>query len=137
LENFISPDAGLAGLLIASFLAATLVPLSSEAALFAYVSAYPEHTTIAIATATVANSAGGMTTYWMGRLLPERTQKRISPRAVAWLQRHGAPATFFAWLPVVGDALCVAAGWLRLNWVAALAFMAAGRLLRYLVVAAL
>jgi membrane protein YqaA with SNARE-associated domain len=137
LENFISPDAGLAGLLIASFLAATLVPLSSEAVLFAYVSAYPEHTAIAIATATVANSAGGMTTYWMGRLLPARTQQKLSPRAVAWLRRFGAPATFFAWLPVIGDALCLASGWLRLNWLAALAFMATGRLLRYLAVAAI
>jgi membrane protein YqaA with SNARE-associated domain len=137
LENFISPDAGLAGLLIASFLAATLVPLSSEAVLFAYISTYPEHTAIAIATATAANSAGGMTTYWMGRLLPERTRKKLSPRAITWLQRYGAPATFFAWLPLIGDALCLASGWLRLNWLSALAFMAAGRLLRYLVVAAL
>jgi membrane protein YqaA with SNARE-associated domain len=40
-----------------------------------------------------------------------------------------------AWLPLVGDALCLAAGWLRVHWVAALAFMAAGRLLRYLLVA--
>jgi membrane protein YqaA with SNARE-associated domain len=51
------------------------------------------------------------------------------------LQRYGAPALLLAWLPVVGDALCVAAGWLRMHWVAALAFMGAGRLARYTVVA--
>lgn len=137
MENFISPDAGLLGLLAASFIAATLVPFPSEAVLFAYVAAYPEHTAIAIATATVGNTAGGMTSYWMGRLLPERTQRRLNPRAIGWLRRYGAPATFFAWVPVAGDALCFAAGWLRLNWAAALAFMAAGRLLRYVVVASL
>ena len=41
----------------------------------------------------------------------------------------------FAFLPLVGDALCLAAGWLRVNWPAALAFMAVGRLARYLLVA--
>jgi membrane protein YqaA with SNARE-associated domain len=35
----------------------------------------------------------------------------------------------------MGDALCVAAGWLRIRWPAALAFMAAGRFARYLAVA--
>jgi membrane protein YqaA with SNARE-associated domain len=49
----------------------------------------------------------------------------------------GAAATFFAWLPFVGDALCAAAGWLRVNWLAALGFMAAGRLARYAAIAAL
>ena len=42
-----------------------------------------------------------------------------------------------AWLPFVGDALCAAAGWLRVNWLAALGCMALGRLARYLAIAAL
>jgi membrane protein YqaA with SNARE-associated domain len=62
-------------------------------------------------------------------------QKKLDPRAMGYLKRYGAPVTFFAWLPIVGDALCVAAGWLRIHWAAALAFMAVGRLARYLVVA--
>ena len=61
-----------------------------------------------------------MTTYAIGRLLPARTQARLDPRVLAVLRRHGAWLTMFAWLPVVGDALCAAAGWLRLNWLAAL-----------------
>jgi membrane protein YqaA with SNARE-associated domain len=78
-----------------------------------------------------------MTTYLMGRLLPERMQRKLDPRALGWLKRYGAPATLLAWLPLLGDALCLASGWLRLNWLAALCFMAAGRLARYLVIAAL
>jgi membrane protein YqaA with SNARE-associated domain len=58
-------------------------------------------------------------------------------KAVQWLRRYGASATLLAWLPIVGDALCVAAGWLRIHWAAALGFMAAGRLARYIVVASL
>jgi membrane protein YqaA with SNARE-associated domain len=123
----------LVGLFAASFAAATLFPLPSEAALFAYLKAYPEHTVLAIAVATLGNTAGGMTTYLIGRLLPNR---KIHDKAMRFMHRWGAPATFFAWLPIVGDALSAAAGWLRVNWLAALAFMAAGRLTRYIVVAA-
>src|SRR3954470_7686378 len=118
----------------ASFLAATLFPLPSEAALFAYLKAYPDQTALAVALATLGNTAGGMTTYLIGRLVPNR---KIDAKALRVMHRWGAPATFFAWLPVVGDALSVAAGWVRVNWLAALAFMAAGRLSRYIVVAAL
>ncbi len=110
------------------------MPLSSEAVLFGYLKLHPEHTAAALAFATLGNTAGGMTSYVIGRLFP---QKHLDERAVAWLRRYGAPATFLAWLPLVGDALCVAAGLLRVNWLAALGFMAAGRLARYLLVAQL
>jgi membrane protein YqaA with SNARE-associated domain len=121
------------GLFAAAFAAATLFPLPSEAALFAYLKAHPEHTVLAICIATLGNTAGGMTTYLLGRLVPNR---KIENKAVRALQRWGAPITFFVWLPLIGDALSAAAGWLRVNWPAALAFMAAGRLSRYIVVAA-
>jgi membrane protein YqaA with SNARE-associated domain len=124
--------AELAGLFAASFLAATLVPLPSEAALFAYLQLHPERTTLAVALATVGNTAGGMTSYAIGRFIPQR---QFHAKAMGWVRRWGAPVTFLAFLPLIGDALCVAAGWLRIPWLAALAFMAAGRLSRYLAVA--
>ncbi len=132
METLLTPEGGLVGVFVASFLAATVVPFSSEAVLFGYLTLHPEHTAFAVALATAGNTAGGMTTYCIGRLLPE---KKPDSKALRWLQRFGAPATLFAWLPVVGDALCAAAGWLRVNWLAALGWMAAGRLARYLVVA--
>jgi membrane protein YqaA with SNARE-associated domain len=73
-----------------------------------------------------------MTSYLIGRLIPQRG---FNPRALAWVRRHGAPATFLAFLPIIGDALCLAAGWLRVHWLGALAFMAAGRFARYVIVA--
>src|SRR5688572_18056775 len=126
--------AELATLFALSFAAATLVPLPSEASLFAYVHIHPERAALAVAVATVGNTAGGMTTYGIGRLIPPR---KLSARAVGWLRRYGAAATALAWLPFLGDALCVAAGWLRMHWAAVLGFMAVGRLARYIVVAAL
>jgi membrane protein YqaA with SNARE-associated domain len=123
----------LTALFAASFVAATLFPLPSEAALFAYLKSHPDDVVLAVAVATVGNTLGGMTTYLIGRLLPNR---KMDLRAIRLMHRWGASVTFFAWLPVVGDALSAAAGWLRVNWLAALAFMAAGRLARYIVVAA-
>ena len=134
MEHLLSPQGGLAAVLVAGFVAATLVPLSSEAVLFGYLKLHPEHAALAVALATLGNTAGGMTTYLIGRLLPQRLPEA---RALRWLRRYGAPATFFAWLPFVGDAISAAAGWLRVNWLAALGFMAAGRLARYLAIAAL
>lgn len=120
----------LAGLLGVSFVAATLFPLPSEAALFAYLQSRPDQVALAVAVATLGNTAGGMTSYWIGRVVPPRDFRGIS-----WVKRYGAPVTFFAWLPLAGDALCVAGGWLRIRWWAALAFMAAGRACRYMAVA--
>jgi membrane protein YqaA with SNARE-associated domain len=124
----------LLGLFAASFAAATLFPLPSEAALFAYLQLYPENAALAVAVATIGNTAGGMTSYLIGRFLP---QKNTDSKAVRAVRRFGAPITGLAWVPIVGDALPVAAGWLRMNWALVLVFMAAGRLARYVVVAAL
>jgi membrane protein YqaA with SNARE-associated domain len=122
----------LLGLAAAAFAAATLLPLPSEAALFAYLQAYPDHAFLGVAVASVGNTLGGMTSYLIGRLIPPK-----NPKGIEMLKRYGAPLTFFAWLPVIGDALPVAAGWLRINWLAVLVCMAAGRLARYIAVAAI
>jgi membrane protein YqaA with SNARE-associated domain len=122
----------LAALFAASFVAATLFPLPSEAALIGYLRLYPDHAVLAVAVATLGNTAGGMTSYAIGRFLPDR---KLHERAKGWVARYGAPITFFAWFPILGDALCVAAGWLRIHWASALAFMAAGRLARYVGIA--
>lgn len=137
MNALLTPEGGLAGVFVSAFLAATVVPFSSEAVLFAFLRLHPEQSVAAIALATLGNTAGGMTSYAIGRFLPARAQQKLGPRALGWMQRYGAPLTLLAWLPVIGDALCVAAGWLRIHWLAVLAFMAAGRLARYLVVASL
>jgi membrane protein YqaA with SNARE-associated domain len=130
-DTLLTPATGLASVAVAAFLAATVLPLSSEAALFAYLSAWPEQFWPAIIVATAANTAGGMTTYLLGRLLPARKPLAQLERVRRW----GPPALVFAWLPVVGDGLVLAAGWLRANWLAVLLFQVAGRLARYVAVA--
>src|SRR6266850_1041182 len=93
------------GLFAASFVAATLFPLPSEAALFAYLQLHPDNTALAVSVATFGNTAGGMTSYLIGRFIPP---SKAEPKALQYVRRYGAPITVLAWLPLVGDALCVA-----------------------------
>jgi membrane protein YqaA with SNARE-associated domain len=124
-------EAGLAGLFLASFLSATLLPGGSEVVLAGLLLAHPEQAPAALLLATVGNTAGGMVTYYMGRLLPQK----IAPEKAALVRRRGAPILLLAWAPIVGDALCAAAGWLRLPALACTLWMALGKGARYLVVA--
>jgi membrane protein YqaA with SNARE-associated domain len=137
LDALLSAEGGLAAVFAASFVAATVLPLSSEAVLFGYLKLHPQQLAAALAVATAGNTLGGLTSYSLGRLMPARAQRKLDPRALAVLQRYGSPLTFFAWLPVLGDALCVAAGWLRLDWIACAVFMATGRAIRYIAIASL
>ena len=127
-----SGDTSLAALFIAAFVSATVLPANSEIVLLAVLKAHPERAVAAIALATLGNTLGGLTTYGLGRLVPARTLP--APRVVATVRRYGAWSLLASWVPIVGDALCAAAGWLRVPWPAALAAMAAGKLARYLMV---
>lgn len=127
MEFLTSPETGLAGLFLSSFLAATLLPGGSEAVLFAVLRLHPEQWPAALLLATVGNTLGGMTTYAMARGLPQH----LAPARLATLRRWGAPALVMAWAPIVGDALCAAAGWLRLAWLPCALWMALGKGLRY------
>lgn len=114
-----------------SFLAATLLPGGSEVILFAVLRAAPQLFCPALAVATLGNTLGGMTSYLLGRLIPQRTE----PKGLARVRRHGAPVLLFSWVPILGDPLCVAAGWLRLDPWRAAAFIAAGKFARYFAIA--
>src|SRR5688572_26602805 len=128
-----SGDTGMAALFAAAFVSATVLPANSEIVLLAVLKAFPERFAEAIAVATVGNTMGGMTTYGIGRLLPSR--KIPAARALAWVRRYGPWVLLLSWVPIVGDALCAAAGWLRLRTLPSLAAMALGKLARYLAVA--
>jgi len=124
-------SASLLSLFISSFLAATLLPGGSEVVLVSVLKRYPEIFWSALLLGTLGNTLGGMVSFGMGRLLPQ-THKL---KHVEKIQRYGTPTLLLAWVPLLGDALCLAAGWLRLNpWHAAL-FMAIGKFARYGVIA--
>ena len=126
-------ESGLAALFAAAFVSATVLPANSEIVLVAVLRAHPGIAATAIVVATLGNTLGGLTTYGLGRLVPERHVPR--ERAVAWLRRYGAAALLLSWVPIVGDALCAAAGWLRMPLGRATAAIAAGKAARYVAVA--
>ena len=131
MDYLLSAEAGLLGLFLSSFLSATLLPGGSEAVLFAVVRLHPEQTAAALLLATIGNTLGGMSTYLLARLLPQRAL----PARLAVVKRYGAVALVLAWAPLAGDALCAAAGWLRLNWLSCMLWMALGKFARYVLVA--
>ncbi len=133
MEFLTSPEAGLGGLFLSAFLAATLLPGGSEIAFVAYLNWQPGSAWLALAVATMGNTLGGLTSVWLGRRLPMAPQGRHFPKLEAWMKRFGAPILLLSWLPLVGDALCVLAGWQRVAWLPVTAYILVGKGLRYLV----
>lgn len=129
------PQQGLITLAVVAFVAASLVPLSSEAVLLSVLAAQPERFWTVIAVATVANTLGSVTTYWLGRWGRRAPHPTALDRRVRWVERYGAATLFFAWVPWIGDVLVLLAGWERVNAWAATAWILIGKAVRYLVLA--
>ena len=132
MDALLTPEASLWSLFASSFLAATLLPGGSELVLVGVLKMHPQLYWPALLIAMVGNTLGGMSSYLIGRLFP----KAESPnRGLKYVERFGSASLLFGWVPIIGDALCVAAGWLRLNWLWVLLFMATGKFLRYWLIA--
>ncbi|MCP4148879.1 MAG: DedA family protein [bacterium] len=132
-------DYGYVGLFAGSFLAATILPFSSEALLsMMIVMGYDMPVSIAVATA--GNWLGGMSSYYLGYLgklewiekyLKVKKSRLIKVKSK--MRDRGGVVAFFCWLPVIGDLIAIALGLLRSNvWVVSL-FMLLGKLFRYAV----
>jgi membrane protein YqaA with SNARE-associated domain len=131
------------GLFLSAFVSATLFPGGSEAVLALLAHLKQQDLWLLLAVATLGNTLGGLSTFLLGWWLASRVPLAPAPAAaqsgrqaaaVRRLQHWGAPALLFSWLPVIGDPLCFAAGWLRINALQATLFIAAGKAARYAVV---
>lgn len=131
-------DSSLGSLFVLGFLSATLLPGGSEAALLTVLSQRQFAVTEVIVVATLSNTLGGLTNYGLGLWLPNRTQKeKHGHKALAWLKNHGYWALLLSWLPVIGDPLCLAAGWLRMKFLPSFLMIMVGKAIRYAMLAAL
>jgi membrane protein YqaA with SNARE-associated domain len=139
LQGWLSAEAGLWGLFFSAFVSATLLPGSSEVVMTALVTAYPDIVWWAFLAATAGNVSGCLLSYGMGygaRQGFERFQRvkvDLEHPLVQRLRRYGPPALFLSFLPLVGDVLVVAAGWLKLPLGPSMLWIAAGKATRYLV----
>ncbi|MFN0162447.1 MAG: YqaA family protein [Burkholderiales bacterium] len=130
LNAMINDEASLWLVFAGSLVAATLIPFASEALLLGALTLHPHLVWPMFAVATAGNTIGGMMSYGIGRFIPHRQE--IKYEALA--RRYGAWSMLLSWLPVIGDALCVAAGWLRLAILPVVVLMAFGKAFRYLAV---
>ena len=138
LESF--SELGYWGLLLSSFLAATVLPFSSELVFTALVAAGLD-VWKCIIVATIGNALGGATCYFLGRLGKTSWLEKwfkISPakidKMINRLHGKGALTGFFGFLPVVGDVILVALGFMRANIPLSMTSMTIGKFLRYLII---
>jgi len=133
----ITSDWSLWGLFLSAFVSSTVLPGGSEAVLMLLAAESAGDKLVLLTVATLGNTLGGMTSWALGRVIawrfPARRIAANEQRAIARIRRWGSPALLLSWLPVVGDPLCLAAGWLRVHWLTSLSFIAIGKALRYAV----
>lgn len=128
---------------MSAFLSATVLPGNSEIIFLGLAAKiqlpadtyFSEPIAWLIFSATLSNTLGSITTYYLGRCFPAPTLNKHDGKVrwvLAKIQRYGVWALLFSWLPIVGDLFCAAAGWLRLNSLQTLLFIFIGKFLRYL-----
>ena len=132
-------DWGYVGLFISALLAGSIIPFSSELVMGALVAMGLEPW-LCVLSATLGNTAGGLTCYWLGQLgRMDWIEKYLGvkrekvERMQHFLQGRGALMAFFAFLPFVGEAIAVALGFMRSNFWLTTASTFAGKLARYVV----
>lgn len=132
-------DWGYFGLFISSFLAGSIIPFSSELVMIALVQVGLSPA-ICVVFATLGNTLGGMTCYYMGYLGKVewiekyfKVKREKVEKMQAFLQGKGALMAFFAFLPFVGEAIAIALGFMRSNVALTVSSMFVGKLIRYAV----
>ena len=130
---------GYIGLFIASFLAATIIPFSSELVLSILIANNYDLTTSLIV-ASIGNWMGGLSSYLIGRLgswdTIEKYLRVKRDKILLWKKKidsWGSFLAFLRWLPVVGDPIAIALGFFRTNILTVAIFMLVGKFVRYFV----
>lgn len=126
---------GIWGVGLVSFTGATLVPVSSEVAVFAALRAGLAPWPVFLA-ASAGNALGASLNYVLGHLFAQRVEYRLNRnsggrRALQWSQKYGKWSLLGSWLPILGDPLCLAAGLFRISWLFFLAVGIGTRIARY------
>jgi len=132
----------LGGLFAVAFLAATVLPAQSEAALVGLLVLGKQSPILLVVVATIGNVLGSITSWLLGRWIEQYRDRRWFPvsdraldRATGWYGRWGRWSLLFSWAPLAGDALTVAAGILREPLWSFLILVAVAKAARYVATA--
>lgn len=135
--------AALGGLFGTAFLAATLLPAQSEAALAGLILAGTHPAALLVTVASVGNIAGSIVSWLIGRGLWRAGKQRWFPasaksldRASKWYHRYGRWSLLLSWAPFIGDPLTVVAGALKEPLWSFLAIVTVAKAGRYIALAA-
>jgi membrane protein YqaA with SNARE-associated domain len=133
-----------AGLFVAAFIAATLVPFSSEVTLAAALATSGQSWPALIAVASAGNVLGSIVNWYLGRALAAersirflRVDRRSLNRAENWYHKYGRWSLLLSWAPIIGDPLTIAAGFMREPLRFFIPVVILAKTGRYLVVAAI
>jgi len=128
------------GLFVSAFISSTIAPGGSEAVLAYLVSENKINVEELVLVATIGNTLGAFTTWFLGILAAKKfpVEDVLSikkQKALNVVKRWGVGALFFSWLPVIGDGLCFAGGWLKLPLLYSAIAIFIGKAIRYIFVA--
>lgn len=131
------------GLFASALVAATILPMQSEAALSGLLltGAYPVFALVLAA--SLGNVLGSVVNWLLGRGIARFRDRRwfpVGPRALeraeAWYGRYGKWSLLLSWVPIIGDPLTVVAGALREPFPVFLALVTIAKVGRYLALTA-
>ena len=128
------------GLFLSAFISSTIAPGGSEAVLAYMVTENKFNVEELVLIATIGNTLGAFTTWFLGVLAAKKfpAESLLSDRkqkSLAVVKRWGIWILLFSWLPIVGDGLCFAGGWLKLPIVISAVAIFIGKAIRYIFVA--
>ena len=124
-----------------SFLAATILPFSSELSLATLIATSDYDNLLLLTVASFGNILGSLVNWALGSYSRNLTTKKWFPfketqieRSSKWFKKFGKWSLLFAWVPVVGDPLTLVAGILRVKFIDFIILVAIGKVSRYIFV---
>ena len=131
------------GLFLGSFLAATILPFSSEILVTGMLIAGASPVYVLIA-ATTGNWLGSLSTYGIGRIGKwgwiekwfKISREKIESQQTK-IAKYGSLLAFFVWVPIIGDVFALGLGFYKINFTKCCIFMLIGKFLRFLIYIAL
>lgn len=134
---------GYLGLFLSALIAATILPMQSEAVLVGLLAGANHSVIVLLMVATLGNVLGAVINWYLGRFLLRYKDKRWFPssesqlaRAQHWYRRYGRWSLLASWLPVVGDPLTIVAGLMREPLASFLLLVTLAKATRYVLLAA-
>ncbi len=128
-------------LFVISFLAATILPFSSELTLAGLIATSDYDNLLLLIAASFGNVLGSVVNWALGSYSRNLTTKKWFPfketqieRSSKWFRKFGKWSLLFAWVPVLGDPLTLVAGILRVKFIDFIILVAIGKVSRYLIV---